>query len=366
MSSGKVNAMDMAPAVFKQTVKSWEFYEMLLDFAQKTTLGILALPVALPVLGLSVFFPPFAILGALTFIYLMYSLIAWVYEVYLRKVDLGKFQPEGRGTAWAVVTGSTSGIGEAYAKELAARGFNILLVGRTETKLQRVQKEITAVVEDVTVDYAISNAAHKSETEVNRVLEKVQTACNGKLALLINNVGTAPDHPDLLEETDLQEIEDQIVVNCIYPAKLTRILMPALKNADKAAIINLSSYTTKINAPRLAIYSATKAFNLHFSMVHGEECRQHGIDVVAITPSFVSSNMTKTEADPYGFTTATEPYVQDTLNKIGLQQSMGYPTHYLQLFLIQYAPTSVMRLMQNVVLPASVEQRSMALGINAS
>lgn len=222
----------------------------------------------------------FSWLGVATFLFAVGWVVRACYEVFVYRCDLTQFQTKAKD-AWAMVTGCTGGIGEAFAFELARRGFNVLLVSRSEAKLKELAAAIKAKYPKTQVDYVASDATSTDAKDIQSVVDKAATKRG--LTILINNVGVS-NNPSLFDQTAAKEIEDMIVVNCRYSSILTHKIVPLLKKQPRAAIVNLSSQSAFYHVPYLAVYSATKAYNYAFSNALREELKADNIDVLALTP----------------------------------------------------------------------------------
>ncbi len=193
--------------------------------------------------------------------------------------------PDGRlplplGTA--LITGASSGIGAAYARSLAAQGYDLILVARREAKLEALAAEVTeAYGSAVTVMAAdLSQAA-----DVARVAECI--AQTGDLVLLINNAGfgTRGYFTDVAVDRHLEMIQ----VHVLATVQLTHAALPAMIQRGTGAIINVSSIAAFFAAPGGATYGATKIYLNTFSEAVALETRDAGIKVQALCPGFTYS-----------------------------------------------------------------------------
>jgi len=131
----------------------------------------------------------------------------------------------GAGTdAWAVVTGSSDGIGKAYAKQLADKQFNIVLLSRTESKLTEVAKDIESTYHVQTKVLAIDFSKATSAD-----YEKIRTLLTPlNIGVLVNNVALSHDMPERFLETDQTRMRDIINVNICATNELTYIVLPLM------------------------------------------------------------------------------------------------------------------------------------------
>ena len=229
----------------------------------------------------------------------------------------------------------------SFAFELARRGWNVLLVSRSEKKLKELAASIAAKHPKVKTALVVSDAAASGMSEVDAVVAAVRALpASGALRILVNNVGVATDWPRLFEDCSSAELEGLVAVNCRYSTLLTHALLPFLKDkpeGHKAAIVNLSSLSAFAHVAYLAVYSATKAFNLAFSHALRDELHEknHGMEVLALTPGFVASHLSGFSAASVSlWVCSAEACASAGLNAIGLRDHSGYWVHHLTLHLL--------------------------------
>jgi len=157
------------------------------------------------------------------------------------------------------------------------------------------------------------------------------TNSENHLTMLINNVGVATQPLEAINEQKLDTFDAMIKVNALFPAKLTALLAPFLLRNKRSAMINLSSFSSRVPVPFLTTYAATKAFNVQFSKCVNMELRHKGCDVLAVTPSYVASAMTGTTRTNLARCSAKDCAV-GTLNKLGLVEASPYWFHAIQEF----------------------------------
>ncbi len=178
-----------------------------------------------------------------------------------------------------VVTGASSGIGEACARRLAAIGFDVFAGVRKPEDGERLQRDIpgvTALALDVTDADSISAAARA-------VGDK--TAGRG-LAGLVNNAGVAVPAP--LEHQPIDDFRRQIEVNLIGQVAVTQAFIPLLRTA-RGRIVNMSSIGGKVAVPLLGAYAASKFALEGFSDSLRRELRPWGIEVAVVEPGTIAT-----------------------------------------------------------------------------
>eukprot|EP00002_Diphylleia_rotans_P009640 TRINITY_DN20002_c0_g1_i1.p1 TRINITY_DN20002_c0_g1~~TRINITY_DN20002_c0_g1_i1.p1 ORF type:complete len:327 (+),score=87.99 TRINITY_DN20002_c0_g1_i1:50-1030(+) len=238
---------------------------------------------------------------------------------------------------WAVVTGSTDGIGKAYAFELARKGLNIVLVSRTQSKLDEVAKQIAdkhkVEVKTVAADFA---------GDLDKAVESIRSATESlKVGILVNNVGLSYEYPEYFSDLDAQRVKDLIQINVSATTHVTQIFIGKMKKRGSGAIINLTSVAGEFPTPLLAIYSASKSYVSYFSKTLHEEYKANGVHVQLVVPLYVVSNMSKIRK-PSFFTPTPEAFARAAVSRIGYDAySVPYWPHALQIGVVKLLPEFV-------------------------
>jgi short-subunit dehydrogenase len=188
----------------------------------------------------------------------------------------------------AVVTGASSGIGEELARQLAARGYALVLVARRTDRLVSLARRLTA---DHQVECAPYQADLSKTDERNRLCDALQ-ADRSRIEVLVNNAGFGTH--GFFHETDLARELELIEVNCSAPVHLTKRILPWMMERQKGFVLNVSSLSAYMPGPVMAMYFASKAFLLSFSEALWEECRGTGVVVTALCPGPVKTEFQST------------------------------------------------------------------------
>ena len=184
----------------------------------------------------------------------------------------------------ALITGASSGIGAVFAQALAKRQTNLVLVARSQDKLnqlaQQLQEQYPIQVEVLVQDLTAPNAAKS-------VFEAV-TQKNITIDLLINNAGFGTYGS--FSESSLPKQLEMIQLNIMALVDLTYQFLPQMQQRGSGAIINLSSIAGFQPLPYMSVYAATKAFVLSFSEALWAENQEKGVKVIAVCPGPTKTN----------------------------------------------------------------------------
>lgn len=236
--------------------------------------------------------------------------------------------------SWAIITGSTDGIGLAYAHEFAKRGYNLLLISRSHEKLASVREELNSESNKCNKEIR-THAADFSKLDIYDGI-KEQMDKLPRVDVLINNVGMSYEHPEYFASNYLLEKNNQIVnVNSISCARMCYLVLPRMENQRYGVILNIASFSAVNPAPLLAIYAATKAFMDSLTRSISYEYESKGITIQSVLPGFVMTKMSKLRKPTLTVPTAPD-YVKSQLRTVGLdRQTTGYWSHELQYYVTQ-------------------------------
>jgi NAD(P)-dependent dehydrogenase (short-subunit alcohol dehydrogenase family) len=177
----------------------------------------------------------------------------------------------------AVVTGASSGCGEATAQELAARGFHVLAGVRQQADADRLAADgIEPVILDVT-----------DTEQVAAIAERVASDADGRpLAVLVNNAGIAVNAP--VETLPMEGWRRQLEVNFFGQLAVTQALLPALL-AARGRVVNVSSIGGRVAGPTYGAYSASKFALEAMSDALRREAGRFGLEVIVVEPGTVAT-----------------------------------------------------------------------------
>ena len=239
-----------------------------------------------------------------------------------------------------LITGASSGIGEAFARALAARGHNLLLVARSEDKLMTLCSELGRI-RSIHCQYVALDIS-KPESPA-RLFEETQNR-GLEVDLLVNNAGfgSMGDFASL----DLDRELNMIDLNMRSLVELTYRFLQPMRERKSGTIINVASTAGFQAVPYMATYSATKAFVLSFSESLWEENRAFGIKVMALCPGVTETaffDAAKIQKPPARTVETAEDVVATALNGLSRGKSSiisGWSNRFM-VVLERFLPRSV-------------------------
>jgi len=189
---------------------------------------------------------------------------------------------------WALVAGASAGLGEAFARKLAARGLSLLLLARRGEALERLAAGLRSA-------HGVEVRPVVADLGAARLAEEVAEATRGlEVGLLVYNAAYSVIGPFL--ERPLPEQLRVVDVNCRGPLLLSHLLGQPMARRGRGGIVLMTSLSGSQGNPWLASYAASKAFNLILAEGLWAELRAGGVDVVACragatrTPGFAASH----------------------------------------------------------------------------
>lgn len=185
----------------------------------------------------------------------------------------------------ALVTGASSGIGEAYADRLAHDGWDLILVGRREDRLKEVARRAGAA--GVTAEVVVADLADAA------AIERTEAICRQRpLELLINNAGLAHYMP--FADLDRARLAELVQVNVAAPTRLTHAALQPMLACGRGTVINVASLLAfsegvDMARPQRAVYAATKAYILALTRILALELAGTGVRAMVVCPGTVAT-----------------------------------------------------------------------------
>jgi short-subunit dehydrogenase len=184
--------------------------------------------------------------------------------------------PPSESEKRALITGASSGIGEAFARQLARKGYDLILVARRRERMEKLAADVSAA-HNVAAEVMEADLA---QPEVVASVEK--RLRKGDVSLVVNcaGFGTRGEFASLPEDREIEEID----VNVRALTRLSHAALETMVPAHRGAIINVASTGAFQPVPYMATYAATKAYVLSFSEALHEEAKPHGVTVTCVCP----------------------------------------------------------------------------------
>jgi short-subunit dehydrogenase len=195
-----------------------------------------------------------------------------------------------KGTA--LITGASRGIGAVYADRLARRGYDLILVARSEARLKALAANLAREIAG-TVDVLAANLNDKAD------LAKVEARLrqDRSITMLVNNAGTAA--LTSLVESDIDEMEDMIDLNITALTRLTYAAAPAFVSRGAGTIINIASVVGIAPEALNGVYGATKAYVIALSHSLEHELADKGVRIQAVLPAATATEIWESAGRPW-------------------------------------------------------------------
>lgn len=226
----------------------------------------------------------------------------------------------------ALVTGASSGIGETFARQLARKKIDLILVARSQDKLEQLATELGNQYQIKTTPI-IQDLSNNSSGQ--QVFDQVQ-AQNLSVDLLINNAGFG-DY-GAFSDRPLNKQMNMIQLNIAAVVELTGLFLPPMQQKGSGAIVNVASIASFQPIPYMSVYAATKAFVLSFSEALWAENKDKGVKVLVSCPGPTESKFYDLAEFPDSGTgmngmnmTSTDQVVTETLNALERGQATVVP-----------------------------------------
>jgi short-subunit dehydrogenase len=225
----------------------------------------------------------------------------------------------------AIVTGASSGIGQAYAERLARDGWDLVVVARRRERLEALAAELGR---ETAVSIRVIEADLGKHNDLLALCDEVAGLPVG---MLVNNAGLAHYMP--FAELPPERADELVQVNVLAPVLLTRAVVPGMRDRAHGAVINVASllaFSGPAEAPGLparAVYASSKAFLVTFTQVLASELRNSGVQVQVVCPGIVRSEFHSRQGMDLSAVPRMEPHmiVEASLLDLDRGQAISIP-----------------------------------------
>ena len=183
----------------------------------------------------------------------------------------------------ALITGGSSGMGLEFARQLAGRGYDLLLVSNKEDDLAKAYEELVC-------EYKVQIQTRFQDLSEPRAADDLFAWCQGKDILpdvLVNNAGMFFFKE--LEVSDLDRIQAMVNLHVTTVTRLCILFSQAMKERGSGRILIVSSMAAKLPTPGITIYSATKAYLRSFGKSLSFETKPYGVSVTTVCPAAIAT-----------------------------------------------------------------------------
>ncbi|KAK5046889.1 hypothetical protein LTR84_007243 [Exophiala bonariae] len=318
----------------------------------------------------SIFTKATSILGLLTTCGAVYRLVDFLFfhftvsrdPLAAYRSDFPSHDESDRPKTYALITGSSGGIGFGLAESLVRRGFGVILLSNDEAGLQSAKQRLVRQYPNCasSIELVHLDAVRASVEDIqNRIISNCIELKNLTVTILINNVGGVLLPSPLFRvfsEYDSKGIDDNIDLNARFMAHVTRAMLPTLsassalsssRRPNRSLILSMSS-GARSGIPWQGIYSATKAFNAAFSMALAREFRATGvpIDCIAVVPGDVLTDSNYTGLGAWS--PSAHQFGEMILNRVPAAVSRHrlwmspYWLHAIQIAIMDWIPETIL------------------------
>jgi short-subunit dehydrogenase len=249
----------------------------------------------------------------------------FIHIYFIRSTSIGRYRHIDEGQpAWALVTGASDGIGLALVRELAQRGFDVVLHGRNQKKLEGRKEIIAKEFPGRSFRIVVADACAPGSELISQIDALVDDVKDLNLTILINNVGAGPpilDGEDLYTTVDKSTAANKdgwLSLNARFPMQLTSALLPTILKHQPGLIINIGSLADFGN-PYLAVYSAAKAFMMTWSKALSRELKAEtrDVEVIGVETANVTGVSWRLHEPATIFKPHTNTYAAAVLDRVG-------------------------------------------------
>jgi len=209
----------------------------------------------------------------------------------------------------ALVTGASSGIGRDMARDLAIRGYNLILVSRDEQRLEELKKEFNVEVTVIAMDLSSTENCKRLHEEVKNKF--------GNIDILINNAGFGEF--GFFTNTNLDKEISLINTNITAVHILTKLFLQDMQRVNRGHILNVASIAGFLPGPLMAAYYSSKSYVLRLSQSLREELKKQksNVKISVLCPGPVNTNFNNVAGVKFALPSFTSEHVAKyTINKM--------------------------------------------------
>lgn len=189
--------------------------------------------------------------------------------------------------AWALITGGSSGMGLEYARQLAKRGYDLVLVSNRQEELEQASEELSKV-------YSVQIVTRFQDLSAETAADELMAFCQEQsieVEILINNAGMF-FFEELTTENEVKALT-MMRLHTFTPTRMCILFGEAMKRCGHGYILNMSSMAAKLPCPGITVYSATKAYLKSFGKSLFFEMRPYGVGVTTVCPAAIATPLYK-------------------------------------------------------------------------
>jgi len=211
---------------------------------------------------------------------------------------------------WAVVTGASAGLGEEFARRLAAEGLNLVLVARRKDRLDRLAAELSGRHGVTVRALALDLAREGAVAELDAATAELD------VGLVVDNAGFGA--MGLFLDQDLERLEEMVRLNCLAVLQVAHRFGRRLAARGRGGLVVTASLAGFQACPYMAAYGATKGFDLLLGEALAYEMRRHGVDLLVLCPGATRTEFGQVAGSAGGGASReAEPVVAAALRALG-------------------------------------------------
>ncbi|KIW90114.1 uncharacterized protein Z519_09545 [Cladophialophora bantiana CBS 173.52] len=259
-----------------------------------------------------------AVVGASTIGYFGFQLASALrFQLHASKLQRYHHGPD----PWALVSGASDGIGLAFVRAFAARGFNVVLHGRNEAKLEKIIAELQQQYKTTSFRTLVLDAGTPASPAFDETVLAAVKDIN--LTVVVHNVAGSGDPKfdmALFEDIPARLCDGWINVNARFTTHLTRLLLPILLQNQPGLMLFVSSAVTEVTAPYTSLYTGTKCYieGLAKCLRLEMALKGHDVEMMALlTGTVATASSGRSDADISFTMPSTSAFVKASLDKVG-------------------------------------------------